>query len=191
MTPAAHPEPLPWRDTPLQYGRLTRILHWGMGALILYQLLGVSLERLTGSDTLPTILVGYHAQVGTILFLLIVVRIIWALINRHDRPPHGAGWVGGAARMGHAALYALMFVVPALALLRAWGSPRVFAPFGFEVFSAKEPRIEWTSNLAGALHGELAWLMAALILGHVVMVGLHEGMWRDSTLSRMLGRSRA
>ena len=36
------------------------------------------------------------------------------------------------------------------------------------------------------MHGEGAWLLLALIAGHVAMVGLHEA-WRDGTLARMAG----
>ncbi|WP_294926428.1 cytochrome b/b6 domain-containing protein [uncultured Paracoccus sp.] len=58
------------------------------------------------------------------------------------------------------------------------------------MFPARAESVEWTAALAGAPHGELAWLMAALILGHVVMAGLHRAMWRDGTLSRMAGTPR-
>ena len=33
-----------------------------------------------------------------------------------------------------------------------------------------------------------AVLLLLLIAGHVLMVGVHEGMWRDGTLARMAGR---
>ncbi|MFT3691278.1 cytochrome b [Paenirhodobacter sp.] len=124
------------------------------------------------------------------LFVLIVLRLIWAVANRRQRPAHGAGLQGLAARLGHLALYLLMLVVPGVALLRAWGSERAFALFSVAIFPARAEAVEWTVALAGALHGELSWVMAVLILGHVVMVGLHQAMWRDGTLSRMAGPPR-
>ena len=81
-----------------------------------------------------------------------------------------------------------MLAVPTIALLRAYGNDRVFAPFGFTIFPAQEPPIGWMVNLGGLLHGELGWLLAILVAGHIVMVGVHESMWRDGTLARMLGR---
>lgn len=179
---------LPWRDTPRTYGRVTRILHWAIAALILWQFLGMALKLIFGRQPALSFIVGSHQPVGTVLFGLILLRVLWALANRGARPRHEAGLIGLAARLGHLALYGLMLIVPAAALLRAYGSKRPFAPFGREIFPAREPEIEWTVKLADALHGELAWLMGALILGHVFMVAVHERLWRDGTLGRMAGR---
>ncbi|HWL57864.1 MAG TPA: cytochrome b [Paracoccus sp. (in: a-proteobacteria)] len=184
-------ESLPLRDTSDRYGRLTRLLHWSIAALVLWQFLGMGLRLALGRTPLVSFFVGSHQKVGTVLFLLILLRVVWAFANRRNRPGHGAGLLGLAARLGHLALYAAMALVPFLALLRAYGSERPFAPFGFQIFAAQQPPIGWMVGLGDALHGELAWLLLALIAGHVVMVGLHEGMWRDGTLSRMAGRRRA
>lgn len=180
--------PIPLRDTPQLYGIVTRILHWGMAALILWQFLGMGLRLIYGRQDWLAPFVGSHAPVGTLLFVLILLRVIWALANRHNRPPHGDGLVGKAAAIGHGLLYLLMLAISSLGLLRAWGSDRPFAPFGIPVFSAKTPEVEWTGALAGAWHGEMAWTLLALIAGHVVMVGVHQAMWRDGTLARMVGR---
>lgn len=182
--------PIPFRDTPQAYGLITRILHWAMGALILWQFLGMGLRLIFGRQPFVSFFVGSHQPVGTVLFVLVVLRILWAVANRRNRPDHGTGPVAIAARLGHLALYALMLIIPSVALLRAWGSDRAFAPFGFQVFPAQEPAIAWTGQLAGLLHGELAWLLLAAILGHIVMVAVHERKWRDGTLSRMAGRPR-
>ncbi|OWJ77962.1 cytochrome b [Haematobacter genomosp. 1] len=178
---------VPLRDTPTVYGRVTRVLHWSIAALVLWQLFGMTLRLIFGRQPVVSFFVGSHQPVGTVLFGLILLRVIWAFANRGNRPSHGAGLVGVGARLGHLALYTVMLVVPSVALLRAWGSDRVFAPFGFQVFPARTTPVEWAVGLGDALHGELGWVLALLILGHVVMVGLHEGMWRDGTMARMAG----
>ncbi|WP_323009252.1 cytochrome b [Paracoccus sp. (in: a-proteobacteria)] len=185
------PKSVPLRDTRQLYGKVTRLLHWGIAALMLWQFFGMGLKLLLGRQPVVAFFVGSHQAVGTVLFVLIALRVVWALVNRRSRPDHGAGFWGLAARLGHMALYLVMALVPTIALLRAYGSERAFAPFGFQIFPAQEPPIAWTVNLAGALHGELAWLLLVLILGHVVMVGVHESMWRNGTLARMAGRRRA
>lgn len=181
---------LPLRDSPHAYGLITRILHWGIAALLLWQFVGMGLRLIFGRQPFVSFFVGSHQMVGTILFSLITLRVIWALINRRNRPGHGIGLIGRAAALGHLALYAVMLIVPSAALLRAYGSSRVFGPFGFEIFPAQEPEIAWMVKLGDLIHGELAWVLAVLILGHVVMVGVHEAMWRDGTLARMAGRHR-
>lgn len=182
---------LPLRDSAQLYGRITRLLHWGIATLILWQFLGMGLRLMLGRTPLVSFFVSSHQKVGTVLFALIVLRSVWALVNRKQRPLHGVGLMGMAARLGHLALYALMLLIPVAALLRAYGSERVFAPFGFQIFPAQTPEIAWMVGIGEALHGEMAWVLLALIAGHVLMVGIHEGMWRDGTLSRMAGRNRA
>lgn len=182
---------IPFKDTTQIYGRITRGLHWLIATLVLWQFLGMGLRLMLGRTPLVSFFVGAHQKVGTVLFVLIVLRAIWALVNRKGRPPHGAGLIGLAARLGHLSLYAVMLLVPVAALLRAYGSERVFAPFGFQIFAAQTPEIGWMVSFGEALHGEMAWVLLALIVGHVLMVGIHEGMWRDGTLARMAGRRKA
>ncbi|WP_374427756.1 cytochrome b [Paracoccus sp. (in: a-proteobacteria)] len=177
-------------DTPLLYGLVTRFLHWSIAVLMLWQFAGMTLKLVLGRVPVAAFFVGTHQKVGLILFGLIVLRLIWAGLNRHRRPDHGGGMRGLAARLGHLALYLAMLIVPGAALLRAYGSDKVFAPFGVAIFPAQEPPIGWMVTLGDLLHGEGAWLLLALIAGHVAMVGLHEGMWRDGTLARMAGRPR-
>ncbi len=181
---------LPLFDTPSHYGLVTRALHWGIAALILWQWTGMALRLMLGRQPVVSFFVGLHQPVGAVLFCLIVARVLWAIANRRNRPAHGPGLVGTAARLGHLALYAVMLAVPSAALLRAWGEERPFAPFGFTIFPGREAPVDWAVGLGNAVHGELAWTLAALVAGHVVMVGVHEGMWRDGTLARMAGRLR-
>ncbi|KGJ05638.1 cytochrome b561 [Paracoccus halophilus] len=182
---------LPFRDTTAVYGRVSRLLHWTIAALLLWQLLGMGLKLMLGRTPVSAFFVGSHQQVGTVLFGLIVLRVIWALANSGNRPAHGGGLRGLAVRLGHLALYAVMVLVPFSALLRAYGSDKPFAPFGVEIFAAQQPAIGWMVQAGNLIHGEGGWLLLALIAGHVAMVAVHEGLWRDGTLSRMAGRQGA
>lgn len=178
MTRSDHPSR--WMDTPLAYGWITRALHWGIAALMLWQFFGMGLRLIFGRQPFVGFFVGTHQPVGIALFVLILIRLVWAIVNRRNRPSHGGGIVGFAARAGHLALYGLMLVVPLLAILRklsGTGGPPTEGP------------VAWPVALGNALHGELAWVMAVLILGHVAMVIVHERLWRDGTLSRMAGRA--
>ncbi|RRH78124.1 cytochrome b [Falsigemmobacter faecalis] len=178
---------LPLRDTALRYGKITRALHWGLGLLILWQLFGMIVKVTLEKSPTVSAIVSSHQPVGLVIFALVVVRILWALMNRSNRPAHGSGLVGLASRAGHAALYALMALIPFTALIRSWGNQRVFAPFGFEIFPAQEPPVAWAVNVA-EWHGEMGWLMLVLILGHIAMVAVHDLAWKDNILRRMAGR---
>ena len=175
-------------DSAERYGLVSRVLHWSVAALILWQIVGMALKLILGRQPLAAFFVGLHQPIGAILFVLIVLRTGWAFLNRGNRPDHGSGLLARAARLGHGFIYVLMLAVPALGLLRAYGSERGFAPFGVQIFAPRQEPVAWMVEAGSLLHGELAWLLAAVILGHVLMVAVHERMLRDGTLSRMLGR---
>lgn len=175
-------------DTENCYGRISRALHWMMAAGIAFQLLGMALRNIFGRADFVAPFVRAHAGVGLILLALVVLRVIWALVNRHNRPGHGHGPLARAARLGHGALYALMVAIPAMALLRAFGATRPLAPWGITILPGRSVEIDWAVRLGDALHGVLGWTLAVAIVGHIAMVALHEILWRDGTLRRMTAR---
>lgn len=174
-----------WRDTPNRFGAISRGLHWGMAALFGWQFLGMGFEALAGETPLARTLNSQHFAIGTLILLLALVRLFWGLANRTRRPDHGASLLGRLATLGQGALYALMLIVPGLALLRAYGSGRGFSPFGLPLFPATGERIDWMMAPAHALHGPLAWTLLALIAGHVTMALVHRFLLRDGTFARM------
>ena len=74
-----------WLDTPERYGLITRTLHWGMALILAWQFLGMILRQLLGRTPLVSTIAGTHSSVGTLLFALIVIRLLWGLMNRINR----------------------------------------------------------------------------------------------------------
>ncbi|MCQ4158460.1 cytochrome b/b6 domain-containing protein [Roseomonas sp. GC11] len=180
---------LPWRDTPALYGRVSRALHWGMALLFAWQFTGMGVRAVLGRHPVSAFFVGTHAPLGTLLLALVALRAAWALAQWRRRPGHAPGWAGRAALAGHLALYGLMLVVPTLALLRAYGSGRAFAPFGLPLFPGfPGGPVGWMVAPANALHGWLAWLLLALVAGHAAMALLHRLRGQGDVLRRMAGR---
>ncbi|WP_431280747.1 cytochrome b [Humitalea sp. 24SJ18S-53] len=169
---------------------MTRLLHWAMALILVWQFAGMGLRLILGRTPLMAFWVGTHQSIGAILLVLILLRLLWAWSNRDRRPAQERTWAGKAAFAGHCALYGLLLVVPALAFLRALGNGRGFAFFGHPVVARSGVRIEWMAAPADLLHSKLAWLLLALILGHVAMALVHHFVWRDGVLSRMIGRAR-
>lgn len=179
-----------WLDTDERFGAVTRALHWGMAALFGWQFFAISYEALIGETTFARAINSLHSSFGALILLLAVLRVAWGLMNRARRPAHRSDLLGRAATAGQIALYALMLIVPGLALLRSYASGRGFSPFGFELFAATGERISWMTAPASLLHGPLAWLLLALIGGHIAMVLVHRFLLRDATLTRMAGIAR-
>ncbi|WP_330998966.1 cytochrome b [Mangrovicoccus algicola] len=176
-------------DTPQRYGLVTRVLHWALALMVLWQLTGMGIKQLFGQGAAFQFFRAHHGNLGVAIFLLALLRVIWMVAMRNRRPGHGAGLLALGAKLGHGALYLLIVLVPLTAILRAIGSTRGFAPFGIPVTAPRAENVDWMMTLGSLLHGEGGWVLAALVAGHVAMVGLHEGLWRDGTLRRMAGRA--
>jgi cytochrome b561 len=159
-----------------------------MAALFAWQFTGMVLKQVLGRVPLMAFWVGTHPSVGTLLLLLILLRLGWALSQRRGRPAYGAGLVSRAAKAGHVTMYVLMLVVPTLGMLRMLGDIRPISLFGIALRPGGGQEALWMTTPANLVHGVLAWLLLALIVGHVAMVLIHRFVWRDETLGRMIGR---
>jgi cytochrome b561 len=178
--------PASWRDQPSGYGPVTRIFHWSIAVLAAWQFATATLHFVDEEAPLVEALWWTHRATGFAILLLAFLRGAWGLANLRERPPRHAGWLGDAARLGQLALYALMIVVPAVALLRTYANGRGFVWFGVEIIAASGERREQLTDLTNQLHGPLGWVLFALVVGHAAMALVHHFVFRDRTLVRML-----
>lgn len=170
-----------WLDTPQRYGLISRSFHWLMAALFAWQFAGALLFVGIGDTAVTRFVGGTHFTNGFVLFVLVLLRGSWGLLNFGRRPPR----MSRAASVGHALIYALMIVVPSLSLMRWYGWGQEFAPFGVRVMAARANKIEWMTVPADLLHYWLGFFLFAVILGHVAMTLVHRLLWKDAVLSRM------
>lgn len=176
-----------WRDDGFKYGLVTRLLHWAMASLFVWQFAGMAVKLIVGRVPITAFWVGTHKSVGTLLLVLFIARALWGLYNMQARPAHGGGVLGLAAKAGHLVLYGLMLIVPALAMLRQVGSGKPMEFFGLPLIAGGGDKVDWMMAPANAAHGLLAWLLLAAIVGHVLMVLVHRFVWKDDTVRRMMG----
>lgn len=176
-------------DQPTRYGPVTRALHWGMALLFAAQFASAATHFfLPRENELRQTLWSYHTDLGVTLFVLILLRGVWGLMNLSKRPPLHGGLIGRAALAGHTLLYVLMVAVPASRILAAAGGTRGLSWFGLPVIPARETEIAWLDSLS-EWHGEMGWLLAFTIIGHIAMALVwHTAMKRDGTLRRMVGK---
>ncbi|MCJ2020609.1 cytochrome b [Methylobacterium sp. E-065] len=169
----AAPVVVGWLDTPRRYGRVSRAFHWLMAALFSWQFAGALLYVATGDNAVTRIVGGSHFTLGFTLYVLVLLRGAWGLANMARRPPH-PGRLGRAAVAVHLLIYALMVVVPGLALLRQYGSGKPFTPYGIPVMPGRDEKIAWMVAPGDLLHHWLAFTLLAVLAGHVVMAFLHR-----------------
>lgn len=172
-------------DSPVRFGQISRGFHWSMAALFALQFLSAAAHwALPRENALRDTLWGYHVNLGITLFVLVLLRGAWGLLNLGNRPTH-SGRMGQMATAGHAVLYALMVIVPAVKIIAAVGGTRGFSYFGIPVIAPRETAIAWT-QAAAEWHGQMGWALAALVLGHIVMaIGWHRFIKRDDVFQRM------
>ena len=169
-------------DSAARYGTVSRGLHWGMAACFAVVFAAAAERFFAEESTIERLLWPLHKPTGALLMALVVLRAGWAWLHARQRPPQ----VSRAAHLGHLALYALMFAVPCIGLLRQYGSGRAFAPFGIPLMPGRpDDKIEWMTQLGGLLHGEIGWVLLALVAGHVGMALWHRRTGHHDVLPRM------
>ena len=182
------------RDSADGWGAVTRLLHWGMAALILFQL-GFGLWMTRVPDLLQRFLLTQtHKSLGTTIFALALLRLGWRLANRRPPlPPAMPAWQRRAARLSHAALYGLMLLLPLSGWLMASASPTqdllgmqnlVFGRWPLpDPFVPGDARVEAAAH---AVHAGAAIALALLLALHAAAALRHQFVDRDGLLARMI-----
>lgn len=184
-----------FRDTPRRWGPVSRVLHWMMAALILFQL-GLGLWMTRRDDVLARFAwTQVHKSWGTVIFALAVARILWRLANR-ARPvlPEGTPrWQARAARASHGLLYLGMVALPLSGWVMASASPtqdllgienRVFGRWPLpDPWVPGDARLEAAAHL---VHAAAASGLAAVLAIHAGAALWHHFVRRDRVLRAMI-----
>ena len=170
-------------DSKERYGSISRLFHWGMAFFITWQLLKFFDRISDGEHWVGENLVSWHISIGAVLFVLIVLRCIWALQQKGKRPEQEPA-TAFLVNAGHFLLYAAMLLMPITGILYMVGNGYGLDPFGVELIAGGE-EIPWMISVGG-LHSPLAWLLLIMIVGHIAMALFHHFVKKDGTLKRML-----
>lgn len=170
-------------DSPDSYGAVTKAFHWGMALLIGWQLLKFGDRIAEGEHWIGQTLVPWHVSIGSLLLVLIVARVIWTISQRGQHPPHDPA-MRVLIKAGHGLLYAGLILMPLTGIMVMIGGGHGLTAFGIQLI-AKGEKIPWAQSI-GSLHSPIAWVLAAMIIGHIVMALFHHFIKRDGTLKRML-----
>ena len=171
------------KDSTTRYGSVSRIFHWGMTVLILWQLLKVFDRVDDGEHWVGETLVPWHISIGSLLLLLVLARIVWVLGQKGHRPRHNPA-EAVLVHTGHFLLYAGMVLMPVTGVMTMVGAGYGWAPFGIQLVGGGE-EIPWMSAI-GALHSPIAWILLILIVGHSAIALLHHFVRKDDVLTRMI-----
>jgi cytochrome b561 len=176
-----------WRNSSERFGAVAQALHWSMVVLIALALVGALVIDAFPRDSAGQLLMrATHESLGVTVLLLACARIAWKLAGP---TPSGAGspWQQRLARLGHGALYALMFAVPVAGYVVATARGHDPAFFGLSVPSliGKDRAL---ARSAKEIHEFLAWTLVAVVAVHAAAAIWHQLVLRDRVLARMLPR---
>ena len=177
------------RNSAEQWGWPAKTLHW-IGAILILLLLGHGWWMTHLAPRGPERLAHYagHAALGYDFLVLLVLRQLWRWLNPVPAAPAGtARWEDTGARLAHAGLYLLMFATT----IAGWGlAGTMRAPMNKDVFNLTVPAIVSDKSLHDALedlHKWLAYVLAALVVLHVLAALRHHFINKNAVLRRMTG----
>ncbi len=179
------------RNTSSSWGRLSRGFHWGLGLAIIGMLAyGWWMNQIPGRAD-RFFYRSIHADIGYLVLLLMVLRLIWRGLNPVPALPSDTPrWQRIAASVSHWSLYAVTVVVAMLGWAHSGARTPNYSDF-FGLFHV--PQFTSPDKAAAAAYEDrhilFAYILLALIVLHVAAALWHHFARRDRVTSRMLDGS--
>ena len=169
------------------WGSLAKFFHWTIVLLLLVQgTLGLVMVNLPKRpNAIPYF--TFHKSLGLTIFALALLRLAWKWFDkRPDEPSTMPPSQVVAAKLGHALLYILLFLVP----LSGWWFDSVeglrplyfWGLFDVPHLGAPDPDLK---KFAAGVHEYLFWALVVVAAGHVIAALYHQFVVRDGVLARM------
>lgn len=176
------------RNTQKSWGSLSRWFHWGLGLAIIGMLAyGWWMNHMAARPD-RFFHRSIHADIGYVVLLLMVVRLVWRSVNAVPSAPAGTPrWQQVLARLDHAALYLLAIIVPLLGWAHSGAHKPDYADW-FGLF--RMPQFTSTDRAEARFfehwHIWLAYVLVGLIALHIAAALYHHLVKRDRVLARMI-----
>ncbi|NTY88277.1 cytochrome b [Serratia fonticola] len=180
-----------WKNTADRFGHVSVLIHW-LVALTVYGMFALGLWMVT---------LGYynvwyhqapeiHKSIGTLLFIVMVVRVVWRFISPPPKPLASYSRLTRiSAVLAHIALYTVLFAILISGYLISTADGQAISVFGWFDVPASVTGLPQQADTAGTIHLYLAWAVVVLSVLHALAALKHHFIDRDVTLKRMLGRS--
>jgi cytochrome b561 len=176
------------RNSTTRWGWPAKTLHW-LGAVLILLLLGHG-WWMTHMASRPDRLAHYagHAALGYDLLALSMLRLLWRWLNPvPELPADSKPWERVSAHAVHALLYVLIFIVS----LTGWVvATTARVPMTKDVFGLNIPRLITAIDRSvrdrfEQTHLVLAYVLAAIVLIHILGALRHHVLKRNDVLRRM------
>ena len=169
-----------------KYGAAAKWFHWLVGVIVIIMLIfGQGLEALP-LDERQQIIMG-HSGLGTLVLLLMIVRLSWRLSHEPPGPTANMGTMQiRLSKVVHWALYVLLLLQPVFGILQAmYIADYDIVAFGLIDYSSMAEDNAERARLFHILHGLNATVITALVVGHILAGFYHHFVQKDDVLRRM------
>ncbi len=173
-----------------RYDRVSIWLHWTIGlGIIAIAVIELLRGELFAKGSAPReALKALHDPAGTIIFALILLRVVWRFTHVVPAlPPGMRDWERLAAKLTHVSLYLLIVVMPLVGFAATFARGR---PVDFGLFQIASPlSVSVSRDVARALkeaHGYLAEAILVIAFIHALAALWHHYVRKDDVLTRML-----
>ena len=168
-----------------RYPRALRVLHWSLVLLFVAQFALILVLRRLQSLEFGRFILTLHGQCGSLLLLLVLVRLVLAVRLRPPRHdvPH---WQRIAARAGHLSMFVALAAQPILGLLVTWARGDGVVPFGLVEVPAPWQLTTEQGVVLEAWHRWLAFGLLALVAIHIGAIFFNRLVRKTWVTERML-----
>jgi cytochrome b561 len=174
---------MPVKSSPTRYGAVSIAIHWLSALAIFGMLISGLLAANSSDDAAKLTLLRGHAIMGSLIGVLTVLRIVWWLFLDR-RPADPAGLSRGQALASHVVHYGLYAVI--LIMVSSGFATVILTGANLQLFgTAPLPLPDFALAPPFTVHGILARVLIALLIGHIGAALWHQFIRRDHLLARM------
>lgn len=167
------------------YGRVFRILHWGVALCFVIAVTVVLSRTFIEDPGLDKQFVAVHRSFGMATLFLVVLRLCWRLFTR-DYPYTGNSPIlQFVAAISHATIYMFLLITPFLGWMEASARHKPVFIFGMKLPMLIERNLELAEELQ-SWHIQLATVFCAVVSFHVMSALWHHFFRRDGVLYSMI-----
>ena len=171
---------------PTTYNSTAKWQHWLVGIMVIVMLIaGRTLESLPLDERTQIIMV--HSGLGTLILLLMLVRIWWRRVHPVPGPtPNMSARQASMSSLMHYALYALLILQAVFGILQAmFITEYPVVAFGVIDYSAMAESNESLARIFHIAHGLNSIILTLLVLGHIGAAFYHRFVQKDAVFRRM------
>ena len=165
----------------------TIALHWSTVVALILAVALILVRDAVDDKNLRILLMDAHRQAGVFVLLALILRLaVRTSLGMADFAGDVPPLIRWAAKLGHTALYALLFALPVLgwASSNAHGvSVTLFGLFALPTLVGDDPDL---ADTLSDFHLWTAWLLLAIVVAHVSAACWHHIVRRDGVLAAML-----